>query len=48
MMMVEGGGDGKIERRLMWQWVAALMADASIDGGIVVGCRRDGGGRRRG
>ena len=40
MTMAEGGGDGEVERRQMWQWAAALMADMAIDGGGVVGCRR--------
>ncbi len=39
----DGGGwrgDGEVERRRMWQWTAALTADAALDGGSIVGCHR--------
>jgi hypothetical protein len=40
MTMAEGGDDGKVEQRQMWQKTAALMANASIDGRGVVGCHQ--------
>ncbi len=38
MTMSEGDGVGKVERRQMWQWMAAQTADAAIEGSCVIGC----------
>ncbi len=43
----DGGwhSDGEVEKQWTWQWMAALMVDAAIDGGDVIGCcsGEDGG-----
>ena len=43
MTMAEGGRSGEVERGWMWQWMAALRADAAIYDIGVVGCCRRGG-----
>jgi len=44
MRKAEGVDDGKVERRWMWQWTAALMADVAIDGAVLLTVISVGGG----
>ena len=40
MTMTEGSSssDGEVEQWRLWQWTAALTADAAINGGGGIGC----------